>query len=142
IEPRGLALAAPAQVTIPFDEATITNVQRFDDEVKVWVKDTNAAHWSQKKQTDSQEASVTFDLDALTDFAAGVNPPKDVDVVRFHMVPNPKLAKCLAAHPDDPSRVPSADVVVVRGELNDALFMTATNIKPGLKFDLFTVERS
>jgi hypothetical protein len=33
-------------------------------------------------------------------------------------------------------------VTVVRGSLNDALTVSGQNIKPGLKFDLFTLERS
>jgi len=50
--------------------------------------------------------------------------------------------RCLAAFPDDPSRPPSASVTVKRGKLNDRLDITLRNIKPGLAFDLFTVEHS
>jgi hypothetical protein len=140
IAPAGLALAAPASVTLPFDESVIQANDRFDDEVKVWVRAGD--HWTRSLQTDSAEGSVTFDLPALTNVAAGVNPPKEEDVVHFHLVPNPKFAKCLAQYPDDPKRAPSADVTVVRGDLNDSLRLRAKYIKPGLKFDLFTVEHS
>src|SRR5215831_7472574 len=37
IEPAGLQLAVPATLTLPFDETTVTEQLRFDDEVKVWV---------------------------------------------------------------------------------------------------------
>jgi hypothetical protein len=49
---------------------------------------------------------------------------------------------CLAQFPNDPDRAPAIDVVVTREELNDGLFLTARNIKPGLAFDLFTVQNS
>src|SRR5439155_18751563 len=109
-------------------------------EVKVWVRDGD--HWSRQLQTDSAEGSVTVQLPTLTTVAAGVNPPKPTDVIHFHLDPNPKFLRCLAAYPDDPTRAPSADVTVVRGELNDSLSLQAWNIKPGLKFDMFTVEHS
>jgi hypothetical protein len=37
---------------------------------------------------------------------------------------------------------PEVDVIVVKGEQNDGLFLRGKNIKAGLEFDLFTVERS
>jgi hypothetical protein len=140
IEPAGLALAQPAQVTLPFDETIIGDHQRFDDEVKIWARDGD--HWSQKLQTDSSQGLVTFDLPTLTNVAAGVNPPKDQDIVRFELHPNPKFLKCIAQYPDDPNRAPRADVLVVRGEQNDALFLHASNLKPGVNFDMFTVQSS
>jgi hypothetical protein len=140
IEPQGLALASPATVTLPFDENVVEDNQRFDDEVKVWAKDGD--HFTQKKQIDGAPGTVTFELSSLTSVAAGVNPPLPADIVKFHLVPNPKFAKCLAAYPDDPSRAPSADVVVVRGDLTDSLTLRASNLKEGLKFDMFTVQHT
>ena len=140
LEPQGLALAQPATVTLPFDKTVVEDNNRFDDEVKVWAKDGD--HFSQKKQIDGAPGTVTFELSALTSVAAGVNPPQPADIVRFKLYPNPKFAKCLAAYPDDPSRAPSADVIVVRGDLVDSLNLRASNIKPGLKFDVFTVEHT
>ena len=64
------------------------------------------------------------------------------DVAHFQLVANPKFAPCLAQYPNDPTRSPAADVTVTRGELNDTLSMRVRNIKPGLAFDLFTVQRS
>jgi hypothetical protein len=58
------------------------------------------------------------------------------------VVANPKLLPCLARFPDDPSRPPKATVTVQRGELNDTLRLQAENLKPGLNFDLFTVQNS
>jgi hypothetical protein len=138
IAPAGLTLAQPATVTLPFDESVVEGALRNDDEVKVWVMKNGA--WGQEKQIDGAAGSVTIELSALTDVAAGVNPPKPKDVVRFKLVPNPKLVKCLAQYPDDPKRQPTADVLVVRGDLNDTLTMRAQYIKPGLKFDMFTVQ--
>jgi hypothetical protein len=140
IGPSNVALAVPATVTLPFDETIVSGSDRFDDEVKVWVRAGDK--WGQRKQIDSAPGSVTIMLPALTDVAAGVNPPKPQDYARFQLVPNPKFARCLAAYPDDPTRQPIADAVVVRGELNDSLTLRAANIKPGLQFDMFTVEHS
>ena len=140
IGPDNVTLAIPATVTLPFDETIVTDHNRFDDEVKVWVREGDA--FVQRKQIDSEDSRVTIALPQLTHVAAGVNPPKPEDVVRFKLAPNPKVVRCLAAYPDDPKRAPSADVTVVRGELNDSLYLRASNIKPGLKFDMFTVENS
>jgi len=138
IEPEGLALAAPASLTLPFDEETVSDQNRFDDEVKVWVKNGNA--WGQSLQTDSNPGLVTIDLPSLETVAAGVNPPAPSDVVSFHFAPNPKFARCFAQYPDDPSRQPDVQATVVRGDLNDGMFLKGRYIKPGLAFDLFTVQ--
>src|SRR5262245_37940731 len=61
---------------------------------------------------------------------------------RFSLSPNPKFLRCLAKYPDDPSRPPTADVQVEKGDLNDRLAIHLHNIKPNLAFDLFTVQRS
>src|SRR5689334_328852 len=66
----------------------------------------------------------------------------EVNVKRFNLAPNPAVVRCLAAYPDDPSRPPSATVLVKRGKLNDELDILLRNVKPGLAFDLFTVERT
>jgi hypothetical protein len=55
------------------------------------------------------------------------------------VVANPKLLPCLA---NDPRHQPTASVSVQRGELNDTLRLRVHNLKPGLNFDLFTVQRS
>jgi hypothetical protein len=90
VEPEGLALAAPASLTLPFDEETVTGQNRFDDEVKVWVR--NGTGWGQSLQTDSSSGQ------------------------------------------------PDVQATVVRGELNDGMFLKGKYIKPGLAFDLFTVQ--
>ena len=139
IEPAGLALAAPATLTLPYDETMVTDQERFDDEVKVWVKNGSAA-WGQRLQIDSSTGLVTIQLDTLELAAAGVNPPAPGDVVTFKFAPNPKFAPCFAQYPDDPSRAPSVQATVVRGELNDGMFLKGKYIKPGLAFDMFTVQ--
>jgi len=61
---------------------------------------------------------------------------------QFQIFPNPTTFRCLAAFPDDPTRPPQAFVTVKQGKLNDQLTIKLKNIKEGLAFDLFTVERS
>lgn len=63
-----------------------------------------------------------------------------VDETTFDLVPNPQVVACLA----DPSSYepPRARVTVVRGKLNDHLIIEARHIKPGLQFDMFTIQNS
>jgi hypothetical protein len=58
------------------------------------------------------------------------------------VVANSSLLPCLARDASDPRKAPTATVRVERGELNDTLHLRLRNIKPGLAFDLFTVQRS
>ncbi|HET9931177.1 MAG TPA: hypothetical protein VFQ35_10840 [Polyangiaceae bacterium] len=140
ILPAGLKLDGEATLTLPFNEQTISDHYRFDDEVKVWA--VMNGKWGQLLQTESSEGSVTVALQELNGVGAGINPPADSDIVKFDFAPNPKFAKCLARYPEDPSRAPHVSAVVVRGELNDGLFLRGENVKPNLKFDMFSVERS
>jgi hypothetical protein len=69
--------------------------------------------------------------------------PASKDSLDFDLYLNPKFASCIAAYPSDLAHYyPQAHVHVQRGELNDELTLAGKNIKPGLKFDMFTVERS
>lgn len=63
----------------------------------------------------------------------------EVDVRNFVLHPNPKFVSCLGVAGGP---APVAHVTVTRGKLNDTLTISAQNIKPGLAFDMFTVERS
>jgi hypothetical protein len=58
------------------------------------------------------------------------------------VIANPNLVSCLAKDPSDPKHQPTAEVSVERGDLNDTLKLRLKNIKPGLAFDLFTVQNS
>jgi hypothetical protein len=140
IGPAGTQLAVAAEVTLPFDESIVAANERFDDDVKVWVRQGD--HWGQKEQVDSSPGSVTIELSSLDTVAAGVNPPAPTDEIHFELHPNSRFLSCLARFPGDASHPPSAQVTVVRGSLNDTLTLRGQNIKPGLKFDLFTVQRS
>ena len=62
-----------------------------------------------------------------------------VDEISFDLVPNPAVINCLRAND---SETPKAHATVVRGKLNDTLVLDLDGIKPGLGFDLFTVQRS
>lgn len=57
--------------------------------------------------------------------------------INFTLAPQPKFVACLGV-PGRPA--PSAQVIVQRGELNDVLILRAKNLKPYLKFDLFTTQ--
>lgn len=57
----------------------------------------------------------------------------------FGLHVNPKFASCLGVSGEP---APSARVTVVRGNLADTLTITGNHFKPGLAFDMFTVERS
>jgi hypothetical protein len=60
--------------------------------------------------------------------------------VTFSLIANPKFAACLK----DPNSTepPTATATVVRGSTNDTLHLRVEHVKPGLAFDLFTVQRS
>ena len=78
-------------------------------------------------------SAVTVLTTASTAFAQS-------DEVTFDLVPNPQFASCLA-EPGSYEQ-PYARVTVVRGKLNDHLSIEAHHIKPGLQFDMFTVQNS
>lgn len=83
---------------------------------------------------------------AASDLTNGVvspaSRPVDGNHVEFNLFPNAKFLPCFAQYPGDSTRPPVIVVDVSRGELNDTLTLTGKNIKPGLQFDMFTVERS
>ena len=60
------------------------------------------------------------------------------DEIRFDLFPSKLLLPCIANGDD----TPTAHVKVERENLNDELTLTIDGLKPGLKFDLFTVQRS
>lgn len=61
------------------------------------------------------------------------------DEISFDLTPNPQFIDCLRA---SSLEEPRAHATVVRGKLNDTLILDLDGIKPGLAFDLFTVQRS
>ena len=141
IEPAGLKLAAPATLTLPFDESTVTDQNRFDDEVKVWILE--GSKWGQQAQTDSAAGRVTIALDAMTDRRAGrqssrgerrreVQLPREPEVRVLHRADSERRA----------TRAQRCRPTSYAASLNDGLFLRGSNIKPGLAFDLFTVENS
>lgn len=140
LSPLGLELAKPATLTLPFSESAVGDNDRFGDEVKVWWLGDEG--WGQREQVDSTEGQVTVLVAALRGGGAGVNPPYAEDVVHFSFYPDPNILPCLAQYPDDPDRQPIVEADVVRGDLNDGLFLHGKNIKPELAFDLFSIERS
>jgi hypothetical protein len=140
IGPTGTQLAVPAQVTLPFDSSAVSANDRFDDEVQALV--LADGQWAQTRQADNSAGSVTFDLSRLDVVSAGIESPGPSDRVQFDLHINPKFVTCLAQFPGDNDHLPSVTATLVRGDLNDSLELRGKNIKPGVKFDLFTVERS
>lgn len=61
------------------------------------------------------------------------------DVKTFYLFPNPKFVGCLGVAG---GATPQARVTIYRGKQNDTLQIDAENIKPGLAFDMFTVQRT
>jgi hypothetical protein len=61
------------------------------------------------------------------------------DEISFRLVANPKFVDCLRRSSYEE---PKARATVIRGELNDTLILDLDGFKPGLAFDLFTVQRS
>jgi hypothetical protein len=61
------------------------------------------------------------------------------DEISFNLLPNPAVVDCLRANPYEE---PRAHATVIRGKQNDTLILDLDGIKPGLVFDLFTVQNS
>ena len=72
--------------------------------------------------------------------APGIASAQDTkDEITFNLLPNPAVVDCLRANPFEE---PRAHAMVIRGKQNDALILDLDGIKPGLAFDLFTVQNS
>jgi len=61
------------------------------------------------------------------------------DEIKFDLIPNAAFVDCIRA---DYAHQPKAHVTVTRGKLNDTLTLDLEWFKPGLQFDLFTIEHS
>jgi len=80
-----------------------------------------------------------FAVLAMAALTGAANAQNKVDEISFDLVPNPATINCLRANDFE---TPKAHATVVRGKLNDTLILDLDGIKPGLGFDLFTVQRS
>ena len=74
---------------------------------------------------------------ALTIYLSLSQPLAAEDKITFKLIPHPKFVACLQG-----AGTPTAQVTITRGNLNDTLIIQAKNLKPGLSFDMFTVQRS
>lgn len=70
---------------------------------------------------------------------AGASAGGKQDEISFDLVPNPQFVDCLRANYEEE---PRAHATVIRGKLNDTLILDLDGFKPGLAFDLFTVQHS
>jgi hypothetical protein len=70
---------------------------------------------------------------------AALASPAKVPSASFSLVPATAQIPCLA---QNPGKVPTAKATVTRGTLNDTLTLKLAGFKPGLAFDLFTVQNS
>lgn len=87
-------------------------------------------------------SSILFALTAT--IGGGLLPPTasaqdKKDEISFDLVANPSFVSCLR---NDSYEEPKARATVIRGKLNDTLILDLDGFKPGLAFDLFTVQRS
>jgi hypothetical protein len=64
---------------------------------------------------------------------------QEKDEIHFNLLPNPAVIDCLRANSFEE---PQARATVIRGKVNDTLILDLDGIKPGLRFDLFTVQNS
>jgi hypothetical protein len=62
-----------------------------------------------------------------------------VKKITFNLTPQPKFVSCLGV---EGGPTPTATVTVTRGALHDTLTLKASNIKPKLGFDLFTIQNT
>lgn len=84
-------------------------------------------------------AGMAFFIQSMSAQDESFELAPEVSSRTFVLHPNPKFVSCLgvASQP-----TPVAHVTVTRGKLNDTLTITGKNFKPGLAFDMFTVQRS
>src|SRR5262245_22400227 len=61
------------------------------------------------------------------------------DEISFDLVPNPSFINCLSAVE---GVAPRAHATVFRGKQNDTLVLDLYGFKPGLQFDMFTIQHS
>jgi hypothetical protein len=85
-----------------------------------------------------------FGVLAACSLAAGaqagvINGADKKNVISFDLKANPATIGCLRANDYEE---PRARATVIRGKLNDTLILDLDGIKPGLQFDLFTVQHS
>jgi hypothetical protein len=72
--------------------------------------------------------------------ASGIASAQDSkDEISFNLLPNPAVVDCLRANAFEE---PQARATIIRGKVNDTLILNLDGIKPGLRFDLFTVQNS
>jgi hypothetical protein len=74
---------------------------------------------------------------AVSPLAASAQNKKDE--ISFDLVADPKFVDCLRKSSYEE---PRARATVIRGKLNDTMILDLDGFKPGLAFDLFTVQRS
>jgi hypothetical protein len=70
---------------------------------------------------------------------AALASPAKVPSTRFKLFPNAVNIPCLRKNPNT---TPTASATVTRGSLNDTLTLKLSGFKPGLDFDLFTVQNT
>lgn len=69
LEPTGLALTAPAELTLPFDASAVSARSAAPKDVRLWVLD--GQQWGQKLQQESTADKVTVRLEQLV---RGITP--------------------------------------------------------------------
>jgi len=77
---------------------------------------------------------------AAVSISAAVRPATaQVKQITFDLAPQPKFLGCLGV---EGGPTPIATLTVTRGQLHDTLTLKASNLKPHLGFDLFTIQNT
>jgi hypothetical protein len=82
---------------------------------------------------------LTFAFAAISLLLAVKPMPGQVKEITFNLTAQPKFRSCLGV---EGGPTPTATVTVKRGELHDTLTLHASNIRPHLGFDLFTIQNT
>jgi hypothetical protein len=106
-------------------------------------KDCSSKFWSGRAVHSVMRATMAVMVLLATsgiDYAQDKQDKHDrKDEITFNLLPNPAVVDCLRANPYEE---PRARATVIRGKQNDTLILDLDGIKPGLSFDLFTVQNS
>ena len=93
----------------------------------------------EKSRLNQFAPAIAGGLLSMLTLVGAAEAQEKTNVISFDLVPNPATLACLRANYNEE---PRARATVVRGKLNDTLILDLDGIKPGLAFDMFTVQHS
>jgi len=93
-----------------------------------------------KKTLETARRLIRVSTVAVVGLTAALLPARaQVQQITFDLVPQPKFVSCLGV---EGGPTPAATITVKRGPLHDTLILKASNLKPHLGFDLFTIQNT